>query len=162
MSDFNHFDDEGRAHMVDVSGKEPTLREAGAEAVVRLGTELLDRVLDRSVAKGDVLGTARLAGIAAAKRTPDLIPLSHPLALHHVAVDLEPDPGAGTLRITAVVRAVDRTGVEMEAMTAATVAALTVYDMCKGQDKSIVIEKVRLLHKRGGKSGPFRAPEDPA
>lgn len=159
MSDFNHFDDRGRAHMVDVSGKTPTLREAAAEATVRLGPALLARILDRSIAKGDVLGTARLAGIAAAKRTPDLIPLAHPLALHHVAIELEPDPDAGTLRVIAVVRAFERTGVEMEAMTAATVAALTVYDMCKGQDKSIAVEQVRLLRKSGGKSGPWQAPE---
>lgn len=152
---FNHFDGDGNAWMVDVSGKEPTLREARAEAFVDLGEQLLARVVDRAVAKGDVLGAARLAGIAAAKMTPDLIPLAHPLALHHVAIDLEPRPETGRLRIVCTVKALERTGVEMEAMTGASVAALVVYDMCKGQDKSIAIGPVRLLSKTGGKSGPF-------
>ena len=158
-SDFNHFDEDGRAHMVDVSGKEPTLREARAEARVVLGAGLLAKVLDREIAKGDVLGTARLAGLAAVKRTPDLIPLSHPLAIHHAAIDLEPDEEIGALRIECTVKALERTGVEMEAMTGAAAAALTVYDMCKGQDKSIRIDGVRLLYKSGGKSGVYRAAE---
>jgi cyclic pyranopterin phosphate synthase len=145
--------------MVDVSGKEPTLREARAEAFVRLGEILLAEVLDRAVAKGDVLGTARLAGIAATKKTPELIPLAHPLALHHAAIDLE--PARDGIRILCTVRAHDRTGVEMEAMTGATVAALTIYDMCKGRDKSIAITQVRLQYKSGGKSGVYEAPEQP-
>lgn len=145
--------------MVDVSGKQPTLREARAVAFVRLGSELLNEVLDRKVAKGDVLGTARLAGIAATKKTPDLIPLAHPLALHHVAIDLEPREDG--IRAVCSVRACDLTGVEMEAMTGATIAALTIYDMCKGRDKSISISGVRLLYKSGGKSGTYEAPEQP-
>jgi cyclic pyranopterin phosphate synthase len=156
---FNHFDGEGRAHMVDVSAKEITDRKARAEAVVHLGPELLAAVLDRTVAKGDVFGVARLAGIAAVKKTPDLIPLAHPLAIHHAAVDFTTDQDAGTVTVTCAVGARERTGVEMEAMTGAMVAALTIYDMCKGQDKSISIGRVRLLHKSGGKSGTYEFEE---
>lgn len=152
---FNHFDGQGRAHMVDVSGKEATLREAKAEATVRLGSRVLTAVLDREVSKGDVFGVARLAGIAAVKKTSDLIPLAHPLAIHHAAVEFIPDPGSGSVRVVCTVGAREKTGVEMEAMTGASVAALAVYDMCKGQDKSITIGPVRLLYKSGGKSGTF-------
>jgi cyclic pyranopterin monophosphate synthase len=157
---FNHFDGNGNAWMVDVSGKEPTLREARAEAIVELGNNLLARVLEQTVAKGDVMGTARLAGIAAAKKTPDLIPLAHPLAIHHVAVDLQPQPADGRVRIVCTVKAYERTGVEMEAMTGASVAALVIYDMCKGQDKSIAIGPVRLLFKSGGKSGIYQRDDE--
>lgn len=159
---FNHFDDHGHAWMVDVSGKDKTLREARVEAVVTLGSDLLAQVIGEGTAKGDVLGTARLAGIAAVKKTSDLIPLAHPLALHHAAIAFEADSRAGSLRIVCTVKAVERTGVEMEAMTGAAVAALTVYDMCKGVKRDISIEKVRLLHKSGGRSGTYEAPEDPA
>ncbi|MEN8008401.1 MAG: cyclic pyranopterin monophosphate synthase MoaC [Candidatus Krumholzibacteriota bacterium] len=154
---FNHFDDEGRAHMVDVREKDITDREARAEAVVHLGPELLAAVQDREIAKGDVFGVARLAGIAAVKKTSDLIPLAHPLAIHHAAVEFFPDTTAGTVRVVCTVRAREKTGVEMEAMTGASVAALAVYDMCKGRDKSISIGEVRLLYKSGGKSGTYRA-----
>ena len=143
--------------MVDVSAKEPTDREAKAEATVQLGPKLLAAVLDRGITKGDVFGVARLAGIAAVKKTPDLIPLAHPLAIHHAAVEFIPDPDAGTVRVVCTVRAREKTGVEMEAMTGASVAALAVYDMCKGQDKSITIGPVRLLFKTGGKSGTYQA-----
>jgi cyclic pyranopterin phosphate synthase len=156
---FNHFDDRGQAIMVDVSAKTPSLRTAVAVATVRLKPETLAAILDGGVAKGDVLGVARLAGIAAAKKTPDLIPLSHPLAIHHVAVDFATDRAAGTIVIEATVRAFERTGVEMEAMTAASVAALTVYDMCKGTDKGISITDIALLFKEGGKSGVYRREE---
>ncbi|PID79709.1 cyclic pyranopterin monophosphate synthase MoaC [bacterium DOLZORAL124_64_63] len=159
---FNHFDDAGHAHMVDVSRKQKTQRRARAEARVQLGPALLAAVLDRDVAKGDVLGVARLAGIAAVKRTPDLIPLSHPLAIHHTSVAFETDLDTGALRIVCEVAAVERTGVEMEAITGATVAALTVYDMAKGMDKGIRIEGIRLLSKTGGKSGPYTAPAEEA
>jgi cyclic pyranopterin phosphate synthase len=159
---FNHFDGEGRAHMVDVSGKDITDREARAEAVIRLGPVLLAAVLDRDIVKGDVFGVARLAGIAAVKKTSDLIPLAHPLAIHHAAVEFTPDPAAGTVRVVCTVRAREKTGVEMEAMTGASVAALAVYDMCKGRDKSIAIGPVRLLFKSGGKSGTFVAEDEPA
>jgi len=157
---FSHFDGEGRAHMVDVSGKEPTLREALAEAVVTLDPDLLARVLEGPVGKGDVLGVARLAGIAAVKRTPELIPLAHPLAIHHAAVEFAPDLQDGNLAVRCRVRALDRTGVEMEAMTGAAVAALAVYDMIKGQDRSAAVARVRLLRKSGGRSGTWRRPDD--
>lgn len=167
---FNHFGPGGQAWMVDVSGKPPTERRARAEARVRLGPELAARVADgagtdgagtySALAKGDVIGVARLAGIAAVKRVPDLIPLAHPLAIHHAAVDLAVDVAAGVLVVTCEVVACERTGVEMEAMTGASVAALAVYDMCKGQDKGIVIEAVRLLHKSGGRSGTWDAPKE--
>lgn len=153
MSGFTHFDESGHAVMVDVSGKGKTLRIARAEGIVELTPALVEMILDRRVAKGDVFGVARLAGIAAAKRTPDLIPLSHPLSLHHVSIDLTPDPERGEIVIVATVKAFERTGVEMEAMTAASVAALTVYDMCKGIEKGISISRIRLLSKEGGKSG---------
>jgi cyclic pyranopterin phosphate synthase len=154
---FNHFDESGRAHMVDVGDKEPTRRRAAAAAVVVLGPDLLARVTDEALGKGDVLGVARLAGIAATKRTADLIPLAHPLALDHAAIEFQTDPTAGTITVRCSVAARERTGVEMEAMTGATVAALTIYDMCKGQDKGITIGPVRLLAKSGGRSGDYAA-----
>jgi cyclic pyranopterin phosphate synthase len=158
---FNHFDGEGRAHMVDVTAKEVTDREARAESSIRLGPELLAAVLDRDIVKGDVFGVARLAGIAAVKKTSDLIPLAHPLAIHHAAVEFMPDLTSGTVRVVCTVRAREKTGVEMEAMTGASVAALAVYDMCKGRDKSLTIGPVRLLYKSGGKSGTFVAKDEP-
>jgi cyclic pyranopterin phosphate synthase len=158
---FNHFDDQGRAIMVDISAKSPTLRTAIATASVHLSREILANIMEGKVAKGDVLGVARLAGIAAAKKTPDLIPLSHPLALHAVTVDFTTDPEAGVVRVESMVRAFERTGVEMEAMVSASVAALTIYDMCKGADKGIRIGEVKLLFKEGGKSGAYRREERP-
>lgn len=156
----NHFGPGGQAWMVDVSGKTPTVRRARAAARVRLGPALAAAVAGGDLGKGDVLGVARLAGIAAVKRVPDLIPLTHPLAIHHAAVDLVVDAVAGVVDITCEVVACERTGVEMEALTGASVAALAVYDMCKGQDKGIVIDAVRLLHKSGGRSGAWDAPAD--
>lgn len=153
---FNHFDESGHAIMVDVSAKQPTLRTAVAAAEVRLSPELLAAIKSGGVAKGDVLGVARLAGIMAAKRTPDLIPLSHPLAIHNVTVDFEMNEAAGVISVCCKVRAFERTGVEMEAMTGAALAALTIYDMCKGSDKSITIGEIKLLFKEGGKSGVYR------
>ena len=158
---FNHFDARGQAVMVDVSAKSPSLRTAVAGCRVRMRPEILQAVLAGAVAKGDVLGVARLAGIAAAKRADQLIPLAHPLALHHLAIDFSSDATTGVLEVRATVKAFERTGVEMEAMVAATVAGLTVYDMCKGADKRISIEKVVLLFKEGGKSGVFRREEEP-
>ena len=151
-----HFDASGQAHMVDVSGKEPTAREAVAEAAVVMSPETL-ALAQGGAAKGDVLGVARLAGIMGAKRSADLIPLCHPLPLDKVALDLTPDPALPGIRITATARTTGRTGVEMEALTAATVAALTVYDMLKAAQKDMRIEGVRLLKKTGGKSGTFEA-----
>lgn len=157
--EFNHFDNQGKAIMVDVSAKQPTMRTATAEARVKMSPELATRVAGSGSAKGDVLGVSRLAGIAAVKRTPDLIPLSHPLAIHHVAIEFQPDTNSGCIAIQCTVRAFERTGVEMEAMTGASVAALTVYDMVKGADKTVEITGVRLLFKEGGKSGTFRRDE---
>lgn len=158
---FNHFDDQGRAIMVDISAKSPTMRTAIATATVFLRKETLADIMDGRMAKGDVLAVARLAGIAAAKKTPELIPLSHPLALHAVFVDFKTDPETGAVHVESTVRAFERTGVEMEAMVSASVAALTIYDMCKGVDKSISIGDVALLYKEGGKSGVYRRKETP-
>lgn len=151
-----HFDDAGNAHMVDVSAKPVTAREAVAEGVVIMTPETL--ALARGGAKkGDVIGTARLAGIMGAKRTADLIPLCHPLPITKVALDLIPDDSLPGIRITATVRTGGQTGVEMEALTAVSVAALTVYDMLKAAEKGMRIEGIRLLRKSGGKSGIYEA-----
>jgi len=153
---FNHFDSAGQAIMVDVSHKEPTMRTATASAKVILAPAIVQNIVAGVAAKGDVLAVARIAGIAAAKKTPDLIPLSHPLAIHHVAIEFNIDAAAGSIEATATVRAFERTGVEMEAMTAAAVTALTIYDMCKGADKGITIGEIKLLFKEGGKSGIYK------
>ena len=150
----SHVDPRGRVRMVDVSAKPETDREAVAEAVVRMSAAAVRAIRGRTVKKGDPLQAARLAGIMAAKRTADLIPLCHPLALTHVHVDLEPRPRG--YRILARVGTRGRTGVEMEALVAASVAALTLYDMLKAVDRAIVIGPVRLLEKRGGRSGHYR------
>lgn len=156
MNDLTHLDDEGRARMVDVGAKPETVRIAVAEGRVILSAATLARVLEGNVPKGDVIATARIAGIASAKRTADLIPLCHPLRISSVVVEIEAD-GAAALRIRATVKAVDRTGVEMEALTAVSVAALTVYDMVKAIERSASITDVRLLEKSGGRSGDWRA-----
>ncbi|MBM3464650.1 MAG: cyclic pyranopterin monophosphate synthase MoaC [Armatimonadetes bacterium] len=153
-----HVDARGAARMVDVGDKPPTRREAVAEALVRMRPETLARIREGAVAKGDVYACARIAGIQAAKETSRLIPLCHPLALSSVAIDLEPQEPDG-LRVVATVRTTGPTGVEMEALTAVSVAALTVYDMCKAVDRGMSVEAVRLLEKRGGRSsvgGPTR------
>lgn len=155
MPDLTHFDDRGAARMVDTSGKGETLRVARASALVRMAPATLALIRAGGVAKGDVLAVARLAGIMAAKKTGDLIPLCHPLPIASVKVDLAVDPGANAVEITATVRTTGQTGVEMEALTAASVAALTVYDMCKAVDRSMRIEGLRVTHKAGGKSGEF-------
>lgn len=157
MSKLTHFDAEGRAVMVDVSGKDETARTATAAATVLMAKPTLDLILTGGHKKGDVLGVARLAGIMAAKRTPDLIPLCHPLPLASVEVDLVPDPARSAIEIRATCKLTGRTGVEMEALTAASVAALTVYDMCKAVDRGMRITDLRLVHKSGGKSGTFEA-----
>ena len=153
MAELTHLDERGRARMVDVSNKDRTVREAVAAGRVRMSPETLARIRAGSLEKGDVLAVARIAGIQAAKRTPDLVPLCHPVALTSVRVEFEADEGAGELSITAVARAADRTGVEMEALTAVAGAALCVYDMCKAVDREMVIGAIRLLEKRGGRSG---------
>lgn len=152
-----HFDSEGRAHMVDVSDKAVTDRVAVAEARVVMKPETLALVTEGRAKKGDVLGVARLAGIMAAKRTADLIPLCHPLPITRVAVDLIPDADLPGVRIEATVKTTGQTGVEMEALTAASVAALTVYDMLKAAEKSMRIEGLRVVLKDGGKSGRYEA-----
>jgi len=152
---FNHFDDHGQAIMVDVSKKNQTMRTAIASAQVLMKHATLQAILDGDTRKGDVLGVARLAGIAASKKTSDLIPLSHPLAIHHAAIDFDCDLEAGVITVRATVRAFERTGVEMEAMVSASLAALTIYDMCKGVDKGIQLKNVSLEFKEGGKSGTF-------
>jgi cyclic pyranopterin phosphate synthase len=157
MSDFTHFDEQGRAHMVDVGGKEETERAATAKAEVIMQPETLSLIESGGVKKGDVLSVARLAGIMGAKRTPDLIPLCHPLALTSVAVELRLVPERNAVEIEATCKLKGRTGVEMEALTAASVAALTVYDMCKAVDRGMRIERLRLVRKTGGKSGTFEA-----
>lgn len=152
-----HLNDAGEAHMVDVSAKSETERVARAGARVLLQKSTLDLILSGQAAKGDVLATARIAGIMAAKKTSDLIPLCHPLALSQVTVDLTPDPASHAIDIVATCKLKGRTGVEMEALTAASVAALTIYDMVKAVDRGMQITDIRLLHKSGGKSGDFNA-----
>jgi len=156
MSGFTHFDDQGDAVMVDVSDKDVTSRTATAAGSIYMQPETLALIMNDGVAKGDVLSVARLAGIMGAKRTPDLIPLCHPLALSSVKVALTCDPDRNAVDITATCKLNGRTGVEMEALTAVGVAALTVYDMCKAVDRGMRIGDIRLLHKAGGKSGEWR------
>jgi len=156
---FSHFDSDGRAIMVDVSGKQPALRIAIAEARVCMQSSTLDLIRSGMAAKGDVLGVARLAGIAAAKKTSDLIPLTHPLAIHAVSVEFEVDAHNATIIVRSKVSAIERSGMEMEAMVSASLAALTLYDMCKGVDRGISISEVSLLYKEGGKSGVYRKKE---
>src|SRR5438105_7867061 len=158
IPDLSHVDAEGRAHMVDVSDKDETDRVAVAGARVEMRPETLARIQAGEIAKGDVLATARLAGIMAAKRTAELIPLCHPLALTSVAVELDCVPERSAVEITATCRLKGRTGVEMEALTAASIAALTIYDMCKAIDRGMVVTDLRLLKKSGGKSGDYEAP----
>jgi cyclic pyranopterin phosphate synthase len=151
-----HLDEQGRARMVDVGAKEVTDRVAVARASLRMRPQTAAAILAGDAPKGDVLGTARLAGIGAAKRTGELIPLCHPLPLSFVGVEADVDADAGLVTLTAQARASARTGVEMEALTAAAVAALTVYDMVKGLERGVVIERVELLSKSGGRSGDWR------
>lgn len=155
--EFTHLDDTGAARMVDVGGKESTDRVAVAEAVVAMPQELVSRILSGGIPKGDVIAAARIAGITGAKRTADLIPLCHPIPLTGVSVDIEPD-GRG-LKITATVATTGRTGVEMEAMIAVSIAALTIYDMVKGVERGVTVESVGLVEKSGGRSGRWARPE---
>ena len=154
MSDeLTHLDDEGRAQMVDVGRKAETSRVAVAEARAAMSAQTRDMVFDGTLPKGDAVAVARVAGIMAAKKTSELIPLCHPLRLSHVTVEIDPDESGA--RIVATAETVDRTGVEMEAMVAASTAALTVYDMVKGVERAVEVAGVRLLHKSGGKSGEW-------
>ncbi|STM49868.1 molybdenum cofactor biosynthesis protein C [Escherichia coli] len=160
MSQLTHINAAGEAHMVDVSAKAETVREARAEAFVTMRSETLAMIIDGRHHKGDVFATARIAGIQAAKRTWDLIPLCHPLMLSKVEVNLQAEPEHNRVRIETLCRLTGKTGVEMEALTAASVAALTIYDMCKAVQKDMVIGPVRLLAKSGGKSGDFKVEAD--
>ncbi|UCD86578.1 MAG: cyclic pyranopterin monophosphate synthase MoaC [Desulfobacterales bacterium] len=158
MPTLTHLDEQGRVRMVDVSGKSATAREAVAQGVVTMRPETFDLISEQKVKKGNVLETARIAGIMAAKRTAELIPMCHPLPITHVTIDFFPDSDAHSIRIEAVVRIVGQTGVEMEALTAVSIAALTIYDMCKSYDRAMTISDIYLLKKSGGKSGTFKRP----
>jgi cyclic pyranopterin monophosphate synthase len=155
-SDFTHLDESGRARMVDVGAKPDSERTATARCRVIMKPETLELIRSGGVKKGDVLAVAQVAGVMGAKRTPDLIPLCHPLLINGVALDFQLDEALPGLEISATVRVTGKTGVEMEALTAVSVAALTVYDMCKAVDREMVIDQVQLVHKAGGKSGEFR------
>lgn len=156
-STLTHFDGQGQAHMVDVAAKPDTHRIAVAQGLILMNAATLDIILDGTAKKGDVLGIARIAGIMAAKKTSDLIPLCHPLALTRVALDFQPDSASASIRCNATVETVGPTGVEMEALTAVQIALLTIYDMCKAVDRAMVITEVKLLEKHGGKTGSFVA-----
>ncbi|MFP6706853.1 MAG: cyclic pyranopterin monophosphate synthase MoaC [Alphaproteobacteria bacterium] len=158
MAELTHFDDAGNAHMVDVGGKASTERIASAAGRVIMAPATLALIQSGGMAKGDVLGVARLAGIMAAKRTADLIPLCHPLQLSSVSLDLSANSADNCVEIIAEVKLTGRTGVEMEALTAVSVAGLTIYDMCKAVDRGMRLTEVRLVHKSGGKSGTYDAP----
>ena len=158
MAELTHFDDAGNAHMVDVGGKAATERIASAAGRVIMAPATLALIQSGGMAKGDVLGVARLAGIMAAKRTADLIPLCHPLQLSSVSLDLSANSADNCVEIIAEVKLTGRTGVEMEALTAVSVAGLTIYDMCKAVDRGMRLTEVRLVHKSGGKSGTYDAP----
>lgn len=157
MSGLTHFDAQGQAHMVDVSDKSITDRVAVTEGYVRMSPETLDIITEGRAKKGDVLSVARLAGIMGAKKTADLIPLCHPLPISKVALELTADPDRPGIRVEATVKTTGQTGVEMEALTAVTTACLTIYDMVKAVEKSMVIEDIRLILKDGGKSGRYEA-----
>jgi len=155
MPVFTHLDDEGKVRMVDVSNKPVTFRQATAQGRITMEAETFDLVRSQKVKKGNVLETARIAGIMAAKKTSDLIPMCHPLAISHAEVDFFPEDETHSFRIKGTVRLTGQTGVEMEALTAVSVAALTIYDMCKSHDRAMTISDICLLEKSGGKSGTF-------
>jgi len=157
MADFTHFDQDGHAHMVDVGDKPATARAAVVKGQIRMKNETLSMIIGGTAAKGDVLGVARLAGIMGAKQTASLIPLCHPLGLDHVSIEFVPSTALPGIEITATCSVTGSTGVEMEAMTAVSTAALTIYDMCKAVDRGMEIGAIRLIHKSGGKSGDFNA-----
>ena len=153
--DFSHLDETGGISMVDVGRKRATVREAVAVATVRMSADTLGKLVDRALPKGDVLTTAKIAGVLAAKQTPALIPLSHAIAIDSVDVTFDIDKNSGTIEVRAIVRCEGKTGVEMEAMTACAVASLTIYDMCKSAERGITIDGLQLVRKSGGKSGTW-------
>ncbi|MDJ0984655.1 MAG: cyclic pyranopterin monophosphate synthase MoaC [Desulfobacterales bacterium] len=155
MPKLTHIDEEGRVRMVDVTDKKATVRTAVAGGIISMNPETFALIQNQKVKKGNVLETARIAGVMAAKKTAELIPMCHPLNITHIQVDFSPDDAKNCIGIEASVRAIDQTGVEMEAITAVSVAALTIYDMCKATDKEMTITKIQLLKKTGGKSGTY-------
>lgn len=155
MPDFTHIDENGSVRMVDVTEKERSLRIAVARGRIHMSPETFEKIGNHRVKKGNVLETARIAGVMAAKKTAALIPMCHPLNITHIQVDFIPEEKTASIQIDALIRIFDRTGVEMEALTAVTVAALTIYDMCKSYDRSMVISDISLVEKSGGKSGTF-------
>ena len=159
MSSFTHLDDKGRVRMVDVTAKKATDRRAVARGFVKMQSATLEKIVDRKIKKGNVLETARIAGVMAAKRTADLIPMCHPLNLTHISVDFHPDDSRSGIQIEATARLVGQTGVEMEALTAVSTAALTIYDMCKSYDRQMTISDIHLAEKTGGKSGTIKRQE---
>jgi cyclic pyranopterin phosphate synthase len=159
MTEFTHLDSDGRVRMVDVSDKKATLRTATAGGTIVMAPDTLENITRQKIKKGNVLETARIAGIMASKKTADLIPMCHPLNVTHVQIDFFPDSAAHAIDIEATVRLVGQTGVEMEALTAVTVAALTIYDMCKSSDRAMTITAVQLKEKTGGKSGHYVRPK---
>ncbi|MDO9566214.1 MAG: cyclic pyranopterin monophosphate synthase MoaC [Candidatus Desulfaltia sp.] len=155
MQEFTHIDKQGKVRMVDVTDKKATLRTAVAQGVVSMNPATFEMIYNQTVKKGNVLETARIAGVMAAKKTSDLIPMCHPLNITHISVDFFPEKETSSIRIETTARLLGQTGVEMEALTAASVAALTIYDMCKSYDREMVISDIYLLEKSGGKSGTF-------
>ncbi len=155
MSNFTHIDTQGRVRMVDVTEKKPTLRIAKAQGIVSMNSDTFEKIMSRTTAKGNVLETARIAGIMAAKNTSGLIPMCHPLNIRHISIDFFPDKAKNLIRIESKVQIIDQTGVEMEALTAVSIAGLTIYDMCKSYDREMTISDICLLEKSGGKSGIF-------
>jgi cyclic pyranopterin phosphate synthase len=156
MRELTHFDESGRSKMVDVSEKELTLREAVASGIISMKAETFQMIMNKEIVKGDVLGVAKIAGIMAAKKTSDLIPMCHPLEITHVEVNFRPREKDNTIEIESKVRIKGRTGVEMEALVAVTTAALAIYDMCKAVDRGMMISQVKLVKKSGGKSGVYQ------
>ena len=159
MCEFTHIDKQGRVRMVDVTEKETTLRVAVAQGIVSMNPDTFDKIMNQSVQKGNVLETARIAGIMAAKKTSELIPMCHPLNITHIAIDFFPDKTKSVIKIEGTVRIIDQTGVEMEALTAVSIAGLTIYDMCKSYDRKMIISDICLIEKSGGKSGVFMRKE---
>ncbi|MCF8112911.1 MAG: cyclic pyranopterin monophosphate synthase MoaC [Desulfotignum sp.] len=157
MTEFTHLDNRGHVRMVDVGHKDQTMRTAVAQGFITMQTDTLARITDEKVKKGNVLETARIAGIMAAKKTSDLIPMCHPLNITHAGIEFFFEPDTSRIRIQATVSLTGRTGVEMEALTAVSVAGLTIYDMCKSYDKAMVLSQIRLISKSGGKSGTWQA-----
>jgi cyclic pyranopterin monophosphate synthase len=160
MTDFTHMDEKGHVRMVDVSDKAISQRTATGRAVISMNPDTFEKIITHSARKGNVLETARIAGILAAKKTSELIPLCHPIHIQHIQVDFTPEEKSASIGISATVRSVDQTGVEMEAMTAVSVAALTIYDMCKSYDRAMVISDICLVYKSGGKSGTYVRRQD--